>query len=225
MEGKVNGVAAPEKSGKSRLVNWLLVGMYRGYVLGLPTIEPPKTLYLAAEETVEDDLQSRLLQYAALQGVPPALLDIHFMAAMGMRLEQVQQRSWLEQRLLDEDFGMVLIDPLIRVHGAQENDNHEMSKILTFLRHLATKRKVTVIIVHHSPKPTEETNLLRMNSWFRGASDIAAVIDMGMYVNRLKNTKKPNDPELIQLLRGGRTPPMAPLMIRDDGDMGGFVKV
>ena len=49
--GKINGMAGFEKSGKSRLMNWLLVGMSAGNVLGLAA-EPKKILYLCGEETV-----------------------------------------------------------------------------------------------------------------------------------------------------------------------------
>lgn len=216
--GKVNGVAGFEKSGKSRLVTWLLVGMAKGSVLGLQCTEGmPKILYLAAEETLEDDLQSRLLQYAELQGVPPSQLDLTFMPAMGMRLDLAQQRQWLEQKLIDEDFGMLLIDPLIRVHGASESENSEMTPLLTSLRRWATRFGITVVFLHHTPKIGMDTDMERMANWFRGASDIAAVLDTALYVDRTtKNT--------INLMRAGRMPPLQPLSILDLGDTRGFTR-
>ena len=216
--GKINGLAGFEKSGKSRLVSWLLVGIAKGEVLGLQATEGlPKTLYLAAEETLEDDLQKRLVTYAALQGVPAGLLDIHFMPAMGMRLDLKQQRDWLEEKLVDEDFGLLLIDPLIRVHGAKESDNSEMTPMLTAMRRWATKLGVTVVLVHHTAKVSDDTDMDRMANWFRGASDIAAVLDTGQYVNRVGK-------DSIRLYRAGRMPPLPILSIHDLGDDRGFVR-
>lgn len=215
--GKINGVAGAEKSGKSRLLTWLLVGMAKGEVLGLQCTEGmPKTLYLAAEETVEDDLHARLMQYAALQGVPPNQLDLHFMAAMSMRLDLKAQQKWLEEKLLDEDFALLVIDPLIRVHGADESDNSKMTNMLTAMRHWATKRKVTIVFLHHTPKLNNEfIDMDRIANWFRGASDIAAVLDTAQYVDRIAKNE-------IKLLRAGRFPPLPPLEINDLGDQRGF---
>lgn len=213
---KINGVAGAEKSGKSRLLAWLLVGMARGDVLGLPATEGlPKTLYLAAEETLEDDLHARLMQYAALQGVPANQLDIDFMAAMGMRLDLKAQQQWLEETLKDGDYQLLVIDPLIRVHGAEESENSKMQPMLTMLRRWATRHGTTIVFLHHTPKLSMDTDMSRIASWFRGASDIAAVLDTAMYVDR---TGK----DSIQVLRQGRFPPLPPLAIRDLGDTRGF---
>src|SRR5690348_17199379 len=84
--GKINGVAGFEKSGKSRLMNWLLVGMSAGRVLGMPSEGPKKILYLCGEETVET-VNSRIKRYAELQGIPNSMFDIGFVEAAGMRLD------------------------------------------------------------------------------------------------------------------------------------------
>ena len=51
--GKINGMAGFEKSGKSRLLSWLLVGMFKGEALGYHAF-PQKVLYLCGEEQIAD---------------------------------------------------------------------------------------------------------------------------------------------------------------------------
>lgn len=214
-KGKVNGVAGAEKSGKSRLLGWLIVGMYSPMVLGLNcSASHERVLYLAAEEQI-GDVEERLISYSKLQGLNPAVLDISFIEAMGMRLDLKDQRRWLEEQLLKGGFTTLIIDPLIRVHGAKESDNTEMSVVLTALRRWATKFGITIIILHHTPKPNVDTDLTRMANWFRGASDIAAVVDTAQYLGRVTKTS-------ILMMRQGRQPPLADIMIDDLGDANGF---
>ena len=213
--GKINGLSGAEKAGKSRLVGWLIVGMSRGQVLGMQTDEPvPKILYLAGEETIPT-VNQRITDYAALQGIPKSQFNIEFIEAAGMRLDLRTQRVWLEQKLLDDDFQMLLIDPLIRVHGAKEVDNTAMSVILNDLRKWSNKLGITVVVVHHTAKVDADTDMTRIANWFRGASDIAAILDTAQYVQRIGRQK-------IRIKRQGRFPPLDDLEIADLGDLKGF---
>lgn len=111
---------------------------------------------------------------------------------------------------------MLLIDPLIRVHGASESENSEMTPLLTSLRRWATRFGISVVFLHHTPKISSEfTDMDRMANWFRGASDIAAVLDTAIYVDRTTKTT-------MQVKRAGRMPPQRALEIVDKGDDVGF---
>jgi hypothetical protein len=99
--GKINVLFGPEKSGKSRFLNWVLVNSFLNPAvldMGIDRV-PNRVLYLAAEELVSD-VNSRMLRYTAFAGAIPkqTLLPIDFMPASGMRLEYDTQRKWLEQR-------------------------------------------------------------------------------------------------------------------------------
>lgn len=218
--GKINAVAGAEKSGKSRLIGWLLVGMAKGSVLGLraapPYVEPVKTLYLCGEETVET-VNQRLTSYARLQDVPPSMLDVHFIEAAAMRLDLTQQREWLREKMLDEDFQMLVADPLRRLHAADENDSTAMSKIYNDIRKWSNRDGISIVLVHHTPKIHEDTDMTRIASWFRGSTDTAAILDTAQYVDRVGKDN-------IQLLRAGRFPPLPPLALKDYGDERGFVR-
>lgn len=217
--GKINAVAGAEKSGKSRLIGWFLVGMSRSDVLGLsvpPTLEPIKTLYLCGEETVTT-VNSRITKYAELQGVAPAMFDIHFIEAAAMRLDLRQQRDWLREKMLDEDFKMLVADPLRRLHAADENDSTQMSAIYNDVRKWSNRDGLSIVLVHHTPKIGEDTDMTRIASWFRGSTDTAAILDTAQYVDRIGK-------DGIRMLRAGRFPPLPPLAIHDLGDDRGFIR-
>jgi len=206
--GKINGMAGFEKSGKSRLMNWLLVGMSKGLVLGLPA-EPKKILYLCGEETV-GTVNSRIARYAELQGIPNSQFDITFIEAAAMRLDHKSQREGLLEMLKDDDFEMLVIDPLRRVHAADENDNTTMAGIFNDFRKWSNSFGLTIVLVHHTAKIGMDTDMTRMASWFRGATDLPAILDTAQYVDRLNKTT-------IEIHRQGRFPPLPKLRITDLG--------
>lgn len=206
--GKINGMAGFEKSGKSRLMNWILVGMSKGVVLGLPAF-PKKILYLAGEETVTH-INDRITHYAELQGIPKNQFDINFIEAAAMRLDLKNQREGLLEVILDNDHEMLVIDPWRRVHGADENDSSAMAPLYNDLRKWSNRYNLTVVILHHTPKIGMDTDMTRMASWFRGSTDLPAILDTAQYVDRLnKNT--------IEVHRQGRFPPLPKFRITDLG--------
>lgn len=206
--GKINGMAGFEKSGKSRLMNWMLVGMSAGKVLGLAA-EPKKILYLCGEETV-DHVNSRITRYAEIQGIPKTQFDIGFIEAAAMRLDIKKQRDEMLELILDEDYEMLVMDPWRRVHGADEDKSVVMSPIYNDLRRWSNIHGLTIVLLHHTPKISLETDMTRMASWFRGSTDLPAILDTAQYVDRL-------DKSTIEIRRQGRFPPLPKLRITDLG--------
>lgn len=207
--GKINGMAGFEKSGKSRLMNWLLVGMSAGTVLGLPTAGPKKTLYLCGEETV-DTVNARIKRYAELQGIPRNMFDIGFVEAAAMRLDFAQRRKELIEQIKDEDYEMLVIDPWRRVHGADEDKSLLMSPIYNDLRSWSNRFGLTTVMLHHTPKLGMEADMERIATWFRGSTDLPAILDTAQYVDRMSKGK-------IVIRRQGRFPPLPLLEITDKG--------
>ena len=206
--GRINGMAGFEKSGKSRLMNWLLVGMSKGDVLGLPAVSR-KILYLCGEETVAH-VNARIKHYAELQGVPAGQFDIGFIEAAAMRLDLPKQRGEMLEQILDEDYDMLVIDALRRVHSADEDKSKQMSPIFNDLRNWSNKHGLTILLVHHTPKISMDTDMTRIASWFRGSTDLPAILDCAQYVDRTAKDK-------IIVRRQGRFPPLPVIEIRDLG--------
>jgi len=206
--GKINGMAGFEKSGKSRLMNWLLVGMSKGEVFGLPAL-PRKVLYLCGEETIET-VNSRIKRYAEIQGVPLNLVDIGFVEAAGMRLDFKQNRQQLLEMIKDQDYDMLVIDPWRRVHGADEDKSQVMSPIYNDFRSWSNRQGLTIVILHHTPKLGMDADLSRIATWFRGSTDLPAILDTAQYVDRTKR-------DHMNIRRQGRFPPLPELGITDLG--------
>lgn len=216
--GKINGVAGYEKSGKSRLLGWVIVGLHQGKVLGLDVvgITAPRILYLCGEETKET-VNERITKYAELQGVDNKLFRIDFMDAASLQLELKPRREWLLQKLLDGEYDILVMDPLRRLHGANEDKSTEMAPILNDIRKWSNRQGLTVILLHHTGKIGDETDMDRIASWFRGSTDLAAIVDTATYVQRTSS-------RTISIRRQGRFEPVPNLLLNDLGDEVGFTR-
>jgi hypothetical protein len=74
-----------------------------------------------------------------------------------------------------------LLDPLIRLHRADENSASEMSVILDGLRNLARSSKTAILLVHHARKAATGS----AGAGLRGSSDLHAFGDSNLYLRRL----------------------------------------
>lgn len=206
--GKINGMSGFEKAGKSRFVNWLLAGMFNGSVLGL-TATPQRVLYLCGEEKI-DHVNSRITRYADAQGVDKSKICINFVEAAAMRLDLKSQRDALLDMIIESASEMLVIDPWRRVHGADENDSSSMAPLYNDIRRWSNSFGLTVLILHHTPKLGEDTDMSRIASWFRGSTDLPAILDTAQYVDRESRRK-------MNIVRQGRFPPLPVLSVEDLG--------
>lgn len=211
-KGGINGIFGNEKAGKSRLSCWFLTGSLLGQpTLGLATTKPGRVLYLAGEEPY-GTVVARMRRYAHLQEgvITPDQLTI--IEASGMHLEQGYYRDWMQDLLNEHD--MLFIDPYRRIHGAQENDNTQMASLHNDIRRWSNRDGKTVNFEHHSKQTNQEfkeAELERIAGWSRGATDIAAIVDAGCYIDRTGLG------DGIRILRDGRFPKLAPLRVVDRG--------
>jgi hypothetical protein len=76
---------------------------------------------------------------------------------------------------------LLLLDPLIRLHRADENSASEMSVILDGLRRLARNSKTAILLVHHARKAAAGNG----GAGLRGSSDLHAFGDSNLYLRKL----------------------------------------
>lgn len=76
---------------------------------------------------------------------------------------------------------LLLLDPLIRLHRAEENSASEMSVILDGLRELARSSGTAILLVHHARKASSGS----AGTALRGSSDLHAFGDTNLYLRRL----------------------------------------
>lgn len=218
MRGKINGVFGPEKSGKSRLLGWLLVSLLTGRAnrLGVqPRGARGRWLYLAGEEMIED-VVARLMHYGKELGMADGeVLPIDFVEAAGMRLDTKVERDALEKMLLEGEYEGLVIEPLRRVHGGKEDSNDEMARLNNAMRHWSNRHGITIVFVHHTGKLNEFADTNRIATWSRGCSDLAAIVDTACFIEEASREK---GSRRIRLLRAGRFPPVDPTIILDSRD-------
>jgi len=117
---------------------------------------------------------------------------------------------------------VLIIDPLINFHTAEENSNTEMAQIMDFLHSLKTDFHLSLIIVHHERKPTGTDN--SAGTALRGASAIRGGYDTGLALKHYY--EKHTGRKLHQLdfeLRNG--PPIEPFYLELDQSCLTFNKV
>jgi RecA-family ATPase len=77
---------------------------------------------------------------------------------------------------------LLLLDPLIRLHRADENSAAEMSVILDGLRGLARASGTAILLVHHTRKAPAGAS---SGASLRGSSDLAAFGDTNLFLRKL----------------------------------------
>lgn len=228
----INLVLGPEKTGKSRFIGWLLARM-----LALPNGAPVlydsngevfsahqgfrKILYLNAEEQAED-VMARVNAYARHLGWEPRDdWPIHCVPAAGMQLQKASEREEFEKAfLVKQEYDVIILDPLRRVHAANENSNSDMAPLHNDIRRWSQSYKQSWTIVHHSPKFREDDDLERIATWCRGNTDLAGLADGATMIRSLGGTQTQ---QLRAVKRMGRFAPQEDVVLLDSGDPKGFV--
>lgn len=230
-----NGITAtlgPEKSGKSRFIGWILAGML-GQQSGGPVIYTEdgrvlyrhtgfnRVLYLNAEEQTED-VQARVNTYARHLGFEPKReWPITTVNAAGMQLQSPREREAFEKTYLAKGgYDLVIIDPLRRVHTGDENNNSAMAPLHNDLRRWTNQYKLTLNLLHHTPKLSDDADLGRLATWSRGASDLVTLLDGGVM---MRTIAQGSERSVREVRRMGRFPVLQDLTMYDYGDPRGFL--
>ena len=82
-------------------------------------------------------------------------------------------RPWSASRLL-------VLDPLVRLHGVDENTVADVAPILGFLRDIQRRFGTAVLLVHHARK----SGATRPGQALRGSSELHAWGDSNLYLRR-----------------------------------------
>jgi hypothetical protein len=104
--------------------------------------------------------------------------------ATTLRLDSTPDRTRLQgtvQRLAPR---LLLLDPLVRLHGIDENHAGEVAQLLAYFRLLQRQFDLSVILVHHTRK--NAAGGVAAGQGLRGSSDIHAFGDSNLYLRRTK---------------------------------------
>lgn len=138
-------------------------------------------LLLCAEDP-DAVVVDRLTSLARSRDLDLAALPIDLIVERGVLLpDGVDRLAATVQRSAPK---LLVLDPLIRCHHADENSATEMSVILDGLRHLARQTRTAVLLVHHTRKAPAGA----AGATMRGSSDLWAFGDTNLYLRKLTDT-------------------------------------
>ena len=136
-----------------------------------------------AAEDAGHIVRTRLKGIARAAGADFDTLDIAVIDVPVLRLDHRHDRQRLEQTVQRIRPRLVLLDPLVRLHGVDENTVAEIAPILGFLRDLQRRFATAVVLVHHSRK----SGATRPGQALRGSSELHAWGDSNLYLRRRDN--------------------------------------
>ena len=167
---------------------WLALDMSFSVATGTPCLgsyavpEPgPVLIYLAEDslaivrERVEGIARHRQL---SLGSVP-----MHVITAGSLRLDREPHRSQLLETARRLRPRLLLLDPLVRLHGIDENHAGEVAELLAYFRSLQRELDLAVVLVHHTRKNASGGTSAGLG--LRGSSDIHAFGDSNLYLRRI----------------------------------------
>lgn len=140
----------------------------------------PVLVYLA--EDALTIVRQRVAGMARHRGLDVEAVDLHVITAPMLRLDRDPHRSRLLETAKRLRPRLLLLDPLVRLHGIDENNATEVAGLLAYFRTLQRRLDVSVILVHHTRK--NAAGGVAAGQGLRGSSDIHAFGDSNLYLRR-----------------------------------------
>jgi hypothetical protein len=184
--GAVGIVSGPPKA----LKTWTALEMAISVATGVPCLATfpvhrsgPVLLY-AAEEPMPA-LHSRLHALARNHALDLDQVDIRVIAADSLRLDRGEDREKLTATVRFHRPVLLILDPLIRLHGLDENQSGPMAELLGYFRSLQRSTGTAIAIIHHSRKHAASSAAPGQS--LRGSSDLYAFVDSLVSLDRRRD--------------------------------------
>jgi hypothetical protein len=140
----------------------------------------PVLVYLA--EDALPVVRQRVAGMARHRGLDLAGVEIHVITAPTLRLDREPHRSRLLETARRLRPRLLLLDPLVRLHGIDENHAGEVAGLLAYFRRLQRELDLSVVLVHHTRK--NAAGGVAAGQGLRGSSDLHAFGDSNLYLRR-----------------------------------------
>lgn len=199
-------LGGPPKLGKT----WLAVDLALSVASGTAVLDryavrrPGPVLFFAAEDSREH-FKERFSGIARRRGLSLGALEVHFLEVARLRLDEEEDRLRLLSTVAHIRPRLLVIDPFVRAHAADENSASEISRLLAFLRSLERDQELAILIIHHTRKAGASST--HRGQGLRGSSDIQAWADLLFYLDRAQEGLR-----LVMECRSVRPP--APLTLK-----------
>ena len=145
--------------------------------------EPGPVLVYLAEDALPV-VRERIAGMARHRGLDLCRVEIHVITAPVLRLDQEKDRVRLRETARQLRPKLLLLDPLVRLHGIDENHAGEVAELLAYFRSLQRQLDLSVLLVHHTRK--NAAGGVASGQGLRGSSDIHAFGDSNLYLRRTR---------------------------------------
>ncbi len=180
----VGWIAGTPKAGKS----WLGLDMAVSVASGTPCLDrfavgqPGPTLIFLAEDAMAN-VRQRLDAICAHKQLDINTLDLHIIDTPSLRLDVAEHFRRLIATVERYKPRFLLLDPLVRLHRADENNAQEVATLLAHLRDLQREQALAIALVHHTRKAAAG----QPGQGLRGSSDLHAWSDSALYLLKHKS--------------------------------------
>ena len=204
----VGWIAGTPKSYKS----WTALEMAVSIASGTPYLgrfrvhRRGKALVYLAEDALPA-VRERLEALASEHGVSLDDLDLDVITASSMRLDLLRDQVRLQKTVRALAPRLLVLDPLVRIHRADENSSAEISSLLAYLRELQRELDVAIVVVHHVRKSGASV----AGQGLRGSGDLHAWSDSALYLRR-------KGEEVVVTVEHRAAPTPAPFGVRLETD-------
>jgi RecA-family ATPase len=169
---------------------WLSLDMALSVATGTPCLgkyavpEPgPVLVYLAEDALVA--VRERIEGMAWHRGLDLDRVEVHVITAPVLRLDQERDRMRLWETTRRLRPRLLVLDPLVRLHGIDENRAGDVAELLAYFRSLQRELGLSVVLVHHTRKNAADG--VAAGQGLRGSGDIHAFGDSNLYLQRAKD--------------------------------------
>ena len=145
--------------------------------------EPGPVLVYLAEDALPI-VRERVQGMTRHRGLDLAGVEIHVITAPVLRLDRDRDRTRLWETAKRLRPRLLLLDPLVRLHGVDENNAGEVAELLAYFRSLQRQLDLSVLLVHHTRK--NAAGGVAAGQGLRGSGDIHAFGDSNLYLRRTK---------------------------------------
>jgi hypothetical protein len=169
--------------------------------IGTGFVVNPCTVLWVDADNGEDLTAERLAAFGRAYHAPNDA-PVHWLSFPTPPIVAVKGLQDLTAHALEIGAGLIVIDNLLRIAGAKDENSSEMDTAMGNLRRLAEDTDAAVIVIHHRTKDRARDDGLTI----RGHSSIPAAPDSIFLVNRPDDNGKPSDTITIKQTKARRKP-------------------